>query len=66
MGGGLASPSMLSPQHATEPSVLMPQTWKPPALIWEKEPAGGLACPYSSSLAQQRTLLSILIPQVQL
>ena len=31
------------PQHSTNPSVLIPQVWLPPALTEAKEPSGGRA-----------------------
>ena len=59
----MASPSQLLPQQATEPSLLNPQVWFPPALAETKEPTGALVWP-AASLPQQATEPSLLNPQV--
>ena len=43
--GGVARPYSLSPQQATEPSLLNPQVCSIPALTESKEPAGGVDWP---------------------
>ena len=56
-------PESLRPQHATVPSVLRPQAWAAPALIWVKEPAGGLVT-LTKLGPQHVTVRSVLIPHV--
>ena len=59
----MAWPNSLSPQQATESSLLTPQLWPPPTLTETKEPTGGVAWP-SPLLPQQATAPSLLTPQV--
>ena len=66
---GADQPSELSllsrlPQHATAPSVLIPQAWLDPALTDMKEPPGGEDSPTVSS-PQHTIEPSALIPQVK-
>ena len=56
-------PNSLSPQQATEPSLLTPQVFAYPAMTEMKEPAGVVAWP-SSLLPPQATEPLLLTPQV--
>ena len=57
LAGSIAAPA------GDGPSLLIPQVWSHPALTEVKEPAGGVAWPYSS-LPQQATEPLLLTPQV--
>ena len=61
--GGVAWPSLLSPQQATVPSVRTPQVWKRAGADRVKVPAGGVAWP-KSLFPQQATVPSVRTPQV--
>ena len=59
----MASPPLLLPQQATEPSPITPQVCSPPALTETKEPAGGVDWPLPLA-PQQATEPSPITSQV--
>ncbi len=60
--GGVDSPYVFPPQHATVPSVRSPHVWPLPELTEVNEPEGGVDL-LSRLLPQQTTAPSIRTPQ---
>jgi hypothetical protein len=63
VAGGLAWPEALSPQHASEPPVLIPQACEKPDETWLKVPVG-MVQPSEGS-PQQTRVAFVRIPQVK-